>query len=114
TGSAEAPSRRSSARQQSRAARACSRCGSARTTRQVTRHRHSQGVVMVAFNSLFGLRGMAAGLLAAAWLMATPLASQAQDDKAVDEMMAQAQRALQKGQPREAESLLRKAIEAAP
>lgn len=69
---------------------------------------------MVAFNSLFGLGRMAVGLLAAAWLMATPFASQAQDNKSVDEMAAQAQRALQKGQPREAESLLRKAIEAEP
>lgn len=69
---------------------------------------------MVAFNSLFGLGRMAAGLLAVAWLCATPLASQAQDDKAVEDMMAQAQKALQKGQPREAETLLRKAIEAAP
>ncbi|HEY0683562.1 MAG TPA: tetratricopeptide repeat protein [Steroidobacter sp.] len=59
-----------------------------------------------------GFRGVVAGLLAAAWLLATPLASA--QDKAVDEMMAQAQKALQKGQPREAENLLRKAIEAAP
>jgi tetratricopeptide (TPR) repeat protein len=69
---------------------------------------------MVAFNFLFGSRRMAVGLLTAVWLVATPFASQAQDGKAVDELVAQAQKALQKGQPREAESLLRKAIEAAP
>ena len=69
---------------------------------------------MVAFNTLVGLRRMGAGLFAVAWLLATPLASQAQDSQAVDEMMNQAQRALQKGQPREAEGLLRKAITAAP
>jgi tetratricopeptide (TPR) repeat protein len=54
-----------------------------------------------------------AGLLAAVWLLAAPVASQAQD-KAVDDLVSQAQKALQKGQPRDAESLLRKAIEAAP
>ena len=67
---------------------------------------------MVAFITRTGLRMVAASLLAGAWLLATPLASA--QDKAVDEMMAQAQKALQKGQPREAENLLRKAIEAAP
>lgn len=69
---------------------------------------------MVAFKSLFGLRRMAVGLLAAAWLIATPLGAQAQGDKAVDEMMAQAQKALQKGQPRDAERILRKAIDLEP
>jgi tetratricopeptide (TPR) repeat protein len=57
---------------------------------------------------------MAAGLLAAAWLLAAPLASHAQDSKEVDGLVSQAQKAIQKGQPREAENLLRKAIEAAP
>jgi tetratricopeptide (TPR) repeat protein len=60
-----------------------------------------------------GIKRIAAGVLAAAWLLAAPLASQAQD-KAVDDLMSQAQKALQKGQPRDAENLLRKAIEAAP
>jgi tetratricopeptide (TPR) repeat protein len=69
---------------------------------------------MVAFNTLMGIRRMAAGLFAAAWLLAAPLASHAQDTKAVDDLMNQAQKAIQKGQPRDAESLLRKAIEAAP
>jgi tetratricopeptide (TPR) repeat protein len=55
-----------------------------------------------------------AGLLAAAWLLAAPVTSQAQDTKAVDDLVVQAQQALQKGQPRDAESLLRKAIEASP
>lgn len=68
---------------------------------------------MVAFNTRVRLGSRVAGLLAAAWLLATPLASQAQD-KAVDDMMLQAQKALQKGQPREAETLLRRAIDAAP
>lgn len=67
---------------------------------------------MVAFTTM-GLKRMAAGVLAAAWLLAAPLASQAQD-KAVDDLVSQAQKALQKGQPRDAENLLRKAIEAAP
>lgn len=68
---------------------------------------------MVAFNTLMGIRRMAAGLFAAAWLLAAPLAAQAQD-KAVDDLVSQAQKALQKGQPRDADNLLRKAIEAAP
>lgn len=65
---------------------------------------------MVSFNTRVALGRRAAGLLAAAWLLAAPLA-QAQD---VDTLMNQAQKAIQKGQPREAETLLRKAIEAAP
>ncbi len=68
---------------------------------------------MVAFTAHMGLKRIAAGLLAAAWLLAAPLAVQAQD-KAVDDLLSQAQKALQKGQPRDAENLLRKAIEAAP
>ena len=67
---------------------------------------------MVAINNM-GLKRIAAGLLAAAWLLAAPLAAQAQD-KAVDDLMAQANKAMQKGQPRDAENLLRKAIDAAP
>ena len=66
---------------------------------------------MVSFNTGMGLGRVAAGLLAAVWLLAAPMASQAQD---VDALMGQAQKAIQKGQPREAETLLRKAIEAAP
>ena len=69
---------------------------------------------MTTFSTHIGLKCIAAGLLAAAWLLAAPLASQAQDSKAVDDLMAQAQKAIQKGQPRDAESLLRKAIEADP
>jgi tetratricopeptide (TPR) repeat protein len=57
---------------------------------------------------------MAAGLFAAAWLLAAPVAASAQDAKAVDDLLSQAQKAMQKGQPRDAENLLRKAIEAAP
>ncbi len=68
---------------------------------------------MVAFTTRMGMGRVAAGLLTAAWLLATPMASQAQD-KEVDAWVSQAQKAMQKGQPREAESLLRKAIEAAP
>jgi tetratricopeptide (TPR) repeat protein len=75
--------------------------------------RQSQGVVMVASTSHLGFKRSAAGLLAAVWLLAAPLAAQAQD-KSVDDLMNQAQKALQKGQPRDAENLLRKAIEAAP
>lgn len=69
---------------------------------------------MVAFNTFLGIRRLAAGLFAAAWLLAAPLAVQAQDTKAVDDLVSQAQKAIQKGQPRDAETLLRKAIEAAP
>jgi len=69
---------------------------------------------MVAFTAHVGWRRIAAGLLTAAWLLAAPLAAQAQGAKAVDDLVSQAQKAMQKGQPREAESLLRKAIEAAP
>jgi len=67
---------------------------------------------MVAINNM-GLKRIAAGLFAAAWLLAAPLAL-AQDNKAVDDLMAQANKAMQKGQPRDAENLLRKAIDAAP
>lgn len=69
---------------------------------------------MVAFTAHTGLRRMAAGLLTALWLLAAPPALQAQDTKAVDDLLSQAQKAMQKGQPRDAENLLRKAIEAAP
>ena len=69
---------------------------------------------MVAFTTHMGLKRLAAGLLAAVWLLASPLAAQAQDDKAVDDLMAQANNAMQKGKPRDAENLLRKAIDAAP
>ncbi|MDY6946088.1 MAG: hypothetical protein SXG53_10240 [Pseudomonadota bacterium] len=69
---------------------------------------------MVRFSAHTGIGRRAAGLLAAAWLLAAPLASQAQDSKEVDTLLSQAQAAVQKGQPREAENLLRKAIEAAP
>jgi tetratricopeptide (TPR) repeat protein len=55
---------------------------------------------------------MAVGLLAAGWLMSA--AVQAQDTKAVDDLMRQAQSQLQKGQPRDAENTLRKAIDMAP
>jgi tetratricopeptide (TPR) repeat protein len=68
---------------------------------------------MVAITTQMGWKRIAAGLLAAVWLLAAPLASQAQD-KAVDDLMAQANKAMQKGQPRDAENLLRKAIDAAP
>jgi tetratricopeptide (TPR) repeat protein len=79
-----------------------------------SKRRQSQGVVMVAFTTHLGFKRIAAGVLAAAWLLAAPLAAQAQDTKAVDDLMSQAQKALQKGQPRDAENLLRRAIEAAP
>ncbi|WP_116807710.1 tetratricopeptide repeat protein [Steroidobacter cummioxidans] len=69
---------------------------------------------MVAFIHRTGLKRIAAGLLAAAWLLAAPLAAQAQNTKAVDDLLNQAQKAMQKGQPRDAENLLRKAIDAAP
>lgn len=69
---------------------------------------------MIAFTTGKGLKRAAAGLLAAVWLLGAPLALQAQDTKAVDELVSQAQKAIQKGQPREAENLLRKAIEADP
>jgi tetratricopeptide (TPR) repeat protein len=69
---------------------------------------------MVALTNRTGLKRVAAGLFAAAWLLTAPLAAQAQGTKAVDDLMIQAQKALQKGQPRDAENLLRKAIDAAP
>jgi tetratricopeptide (TPR) repeat protein len=72
----------------------------------------SQGVVMSAFTSWTGLRRVAVGLLAAGCLMVG--AAQAQDTKAVDDLIRQAQSQLQKGQPRDAENTLRKAIEMAP
>lgn len=67
---------------------------------------------MSAFTNGMGLRRVAAGLLAAGWLMCG--AVHAQDTKAVDDLMRQAQSQLQKGQPRDAESTLRKAIDMAP
>lgn len=73
----------------------------------------SQGVVMSALTHM-GFGRIVAGLLTAGWLLATPLALQAQDNKAVDDLMRQAQSAMQKGQPREAESMLRKALDLAP
>ena len=68
---------------------------------------------MSSFTSCMGLRRVATGVLAAGWLMGWALQAQAQD-KAVDDLMRQAQTQLQKGQPRDAESTLRKAIEMAP
>lgn len=68
---------------------------------------------MVRFTTHLGLRPIAARLLAAAWLLTAPLALHAQD-KAIDDLVGQANKAMQKGQPRDAENLLRKAIEAAP
>jgi tetratricopeptide (TPR) repeat protein len=61
-----------------------------------------------------GLRRIGAGLLAAAWLLSAPVALQAQDSKEVDNLVSQAQKAIQKGQPRDAENLLRRAIEMEP
>jgi tetratricopeptide (TPR) repeat protein len=61
-----------------------------------------------------GLRRIAASLLTAGWLMSWGLQADAQDTKAVDDLMRQAQGQLQKGQPRDAESTLRKAIDMAP
>jgi len=58
------------------------------------------------------LRQVAVGLLAAGWLMCG--AVQAQETKAVDDLVRQAQGQLQKGQPRDAENTLRKAIDMAP
>ena len=69
---------------------------------------------MVAFTDRTGLKRIAAGLLAAVWLLAAPMAAQAQNAKGVDDLLSQAQKAMQKGQPRDAENLLRKAIDAAP
>jgi tetratricopeptide (TPR) repeat protein len=67
---------------------------------------------MSAFTSGRGSRRVAAGLFAAGWLMVG--AVQAEDTKAVDTLVRQAQSQLQKGQPRDAENTLRKAIEMAP
>lgn len=61
-----------------------------------------------------GFGRIVAGLLTAGWLLAAPLALQAQDNKAVEDLMRQAQSAMQKGQPREAENTLRKALDLAP
>lgn len=69
---------------------------------------------MVTFSPRVRSKWVVAGVLAAVWLLAAPLAAQAQSDKSLDDMVLQAQKALQKGQPREAENVLRKAIEAAP
>jgi len=52
---------------------------------------------MSAFISCMGLRRVAVGLLAAGWLMGS--AALAQDTKAVDDLMRQAQKELQKVQP---------------
>ena len=67
---------------------------------------------MSAFTNGRGLRQVAVGLVAAGWLICG--AAQAQDTKAVDDLVRQAQSQLQKGQPRDAENTLRKAIEMAP
>ena len=67
---------------------------------------------MSTFTSARGLRRVAVGLLAAGWLVGS--AVQAQDTKAVDDLVRQAQKELQKGQPRDAENTLRKAIDMAP
>ena len=67
---------------------------------------------MSAFKSCMGLRRVAVGLLATSWLIGSAVV--AQDTKAVDDLVRQAQSQLQKGQPRDAENLLRKAIDAAP
>jgi tetratricopeptide (TPR) repeat protein len=69
---------------------------------------------MSTFTSCMGLRRIAAGLLTAGWLIGGGWQAQAQDTKAVDDLMRQAQGQLQKGQPREAENTLRKAIDLAP
>jgi tetratricopeptide (TPR) repeat protein len=67
---------------------------------------------MNAFIACRGLKGIAASLLAAGMLLSAPL--QAQDDKALNDLVSQAQKAMQKGQPRDADNLLRKAIDMAP
>jgi tetratricopeptide (TPR) repeat protein len=69
---------------------------------------------MSAFTSCRGLRRVSVGVLAAGWLMAWALQAAAQDTKAVDDLVRQAQTQMQKGQPRDAESTLRKAIDLAP
>ena len=67
---------------------------------------------MNAISACRGFKRIAAMLLAAGMLMSAQL--QAQDGKAVDDLVSQAQRAMQKGQPRDADNLLRKAIDMAP
>lgn len=69
---------------------------------------------MSAFTSRMGLRRVAAGLLAAGWLMGWAWQAHAQDSKEIDDLMRQAQTELQKGKPRDAENTLRKAIQMAP
>ncbi|MET0534609.1 MAG: tetratricopeptide repeat protein [Steroidobacter sp.] len=69
---------------------------------------------MSSFTGCMELRRVAAGLLAAGWLLALALPAHAQDGKAVDDLIRQAQTQLQKGQPRDAENTLRKAIDMAP
>ena len=66
---------------------------------------------MGAFMVRFGLGRVAAGLLAAGVLLTAPVQAQ---DKALDDLVGQAQRAMQKGDPRGADNLLRKAIDMAP
>jgi tetratricopeptide (TPR) repeat protein len=68
---------------------------------------------MCAFLTRIGAGRLVAGLLSALLFWA-PLASQAQDNKALDDLVRQAQSAMQKGQPRDADNLLRKAIDMAP
>lgn len=69
---------------------------------------------MSAFDTRRGLRRIAASLFVAGLLMGATLSLQAQDTKALDDLVLQAQKAMQKGQPRDADNLLRKAIELAP
>jgi tetratricopeptide (TPR) repeat protein len=70
---------------------------------------------MVTFSTRVSSRWVvAAGMLMAVWLLATAQTTQAQSSQSVDDLVIEAQKALQKGKPRDAESLLRKAIEAAP
>ena len=69
---------------------------------------------MCAFINRIGFGRIVASVLAAALLLGAPLALQAEDNKAVEDLMRQAQVAMQKGQPRDADNLLRKAIDMAP
>jgi tetratricopeptide (TPR) repeat protein len=72
---------------------------------------------MSAFTSRMGLRRLAASVLLAGLMglvMGLGSPAHAQDTKAVDDIIRQANNAMQKGQPREAENMLRKAIEMAP
>ena len=69
---------------------------------------------MSAFTSRMGLRRVVAGLLTVGWLLGGAWLAQAQDSKEVDALMSQAHSELQKGQPRDAEKTLRRAIELAP